>query len=351
MIEYDNWQQEDVSDILGMLATNDPARASLYTSDYFRWQFVDHPAGPPIAMVARSEGRAVGFLAWQFVDARIDSHREPICLVMAAIVRPEFRGKSIFTTLLQREIEAGIARHLNVVYAFPSPMSYRTFTRRFGFAHVRDIPYWVTITDPQVLRRRSRRGWVAPLWRLLTGGRHRARRWLSRGRDRGLSVQEEVFGEDFEGAYLCASKAYTLSIWRDLPYLRWRYEKHPAHRYRILTVRRGGELLGYAIRRGALLVDLVCCEDREAATCLLAATVEDAAREDEPVLNCYLAGDTAARRSMLLAGFRPWNYAARPFGLLPAQHLIVKGLSGSVSSEVLSARNWWFTAGDINPDL
>jgi hypothetical protein len=78
--------------------------------------------------------------------------------------------------------------------------------------------------------------------------------------DLQLSLHDRDCGDEFSDLARSIGSRYGVCIQRSAEYLNWRYVNSPLYRYELITVRRAGALLGYAVflqeGEDAMLVDL-----------------------------------------------------------------------------------------------
>ncbi|NPV45587.1 MAG: GNAT family N-acetyltransferase [Armatimonadetes bacterium] len=351
-IELRHHVETDIPAILSLLADNDPPRAGMFCLDYFRWQFENTPSGKAITTVADDRGEVVGFGALLPFGAIANLEKVMVYEGAEYVVKASHRGRGLFGRMVQMQLNQARMQRGFLSYAFPSHMSYHSYTSRLGYRHVTDIPYWLCVTDPRLLGS----GWKAALaWSVKLVGRHpfRVRRRPAIAGAVGLQVgQETALDEEFHHCYVHAMEHTALSLLRDVAFMVWRYQTHPYHHYDLWTVRsRDGWLLGYAWVRGATISDLVCTPDERICETLLTAIIAHAANNGIPVLNLYCMANEDICAGLRRAGFLSWNRAPRPFGLYPRQRLLTTLLNCGPGERALLGEGWYFTTGDIDCKL
>jgi hypothetical protein len=153
------------------------------------------------------------------------------------------------------------------------------------------------------------------------------------------------FGPEADVLYACCATHWHASAIRDAAFLNWRFAEHPARRFRLLGVRGGDVLRGYAVYHSdpgllsgqALVMDwLVLPGDEEASERLLAGC-----------LSCARADGAAG----LLASFpewSPWSLYFQERGFLhhPSEYLEVVRSSVPRFDMLWLRDNWWTTLAD-----
>lgn len=154
------------------------------------------------------------------------------------------------------------------------------------------------------------------------------------------------FGPEADVLYACCATHWHASTLRDAAFLNWRFVHNPFQRYRLLGVRSGAVLRGYAVVRAApelaqglgLLVDwLVLPGDEEASESLLAA-----------VLACARA-QGVGRLETVLPEWSPWAqyFQERGFRHSPGERLQLMRSSVPRFDMLWLRDNWWNTLADV----
>jgi hypothetical protein len=124
--------------------------------------------------------------------------------------------------------------------------------------------------------------------------------------------------------------------------LNWRYRDDPLQDYQVLTARREGELLGFAVvaysDHDALVVDLFGVLSPEESADLLDATARLANDTLAGALNVLISGDHPLTGPLQHAGFRP-----RESGPVVVGH----GREGHIRTLLARGATWRFTYSDV----
>jgi hypothetical protein len=167
---------------------------------------------------------------------------------------------------------------------------------------------------------------------------------------RNVRVEEvEAFGGWADELWEEASAAFSVIVRRDEPYLRWKYERHPFLRYRILVAREGGRVRGYLtcrLREGSHEPLMIVQE-------LFAPPGEGGARR---ALLAHAVALAAERRctAVKILSSDPWTQAdlarmaflrsgASPGMQYPEQE-------GFDRPELRDLESWYLTGGDSDVD-
>ena len=158
----------------------------------------------------------------------------------------------------------------------------------------------------------------------------------------GLEVEELArFDERVDAFFERFAQGRPAIAVRDVERLNWRYADHPERDYRCALVKRGEEILGYAVLRegswggheGGLLVDWLVLPEREAWFELL-VWARDASARDRLVVN---VGDKSPEFGLFQAfGFRVAG---------TDEYLVFRGFQKPYVMSWLSA-HWTYTLGD-----
>jgi hypothetical protein len=165
-----------------------------------------------------------------------------------------------------------------------------------------------------------------------------------RPRASGLEVSDYtgLFGEEFSQLDAAVKKASVIRGQRSAAHLNWRYREDPLQQYQVLTARRNGELIAFAVvsttREIVTVVDLFGTELHEAAVLLLAAIVERFQRSHQTV-EAFLSEGSELVRHFLKMRFRLRSEVAQVVAYAKPQSEVSEFLNRSPS--------WAFTQAEI----
>ena len=160
------------------------------------------------------------------------------------------------------------------------------------------------------------------------------RRSVLKSRMSGLEVSAHTgaFGEEFSQLDASVKKTDVIRGRRTAALLNWRYREDPLHQYQVLTARRRGELVAFAIvcatSEVVTIVDLFGAELQEAAIILLAAIVEYFKGAWQSV-EAYLAPENELIGTLLKTGFRLRSRSAQVVAYARPQSEMAGFLQGS----------------------
>ena len=141
---------------------------------------------------------------------------------------------------------------------------------------------------------------------------------------KGLEVfdHKAAFGEEFSQLDAAVKRANVIRGRRTAAHLNWRYREDPLQQYEVLTARRKGELIAFAILRSTTevvtIVDLFGKELHEAAFSLVAAIVERFEKSHQTV-DAYLSEGNELVAHFLKMSFRLRSEAAQVVAYAKAQ--------------------------------
>jgi hypothetical protein len=281
-------QQSEHQEFLTILQTNLP---SLPHERRFKWLYRDNPDGPAWSWFAFEEApdNIIGVtsvfprsmwiagevqLCGQVGDFAVSaSHRSlgPALLLQRATFEPVNRGELAFC------------------YDCPPHQAGMSTFRRLGLGPSCTVHrYALPLRVDAQFRKRLGAASVVPaaagnmllhLHRLST--RKRGAKKLE------VSEHQDAFGEEFSRLDEAAKGANKIRGRRTAAHLNWRYRQDPLQQYQVLTARRKGELLAFAVLRISpevvTIVDLCGTDLHEACFSLLAAIVDRFASSHQTV--------------------------------------------------------------------
>ncbi|MEW6523122.1 MAG: GNAT family N-acetyltransferase [Bacillota bacterium] len=186
--------------------------------EWWKWYYLQNPAGAAVARVAVADDQIVGFRA--MVPYYVGSGMERVlaCQATDAATHPGYRKRGIFRILTSEAIEEAKARGWSFVFSFPNTRSY-PLNARYG---------WRPVGRPRTH------------FRWLSGAGSIARSGLD---------QFSSLGTGFEAHCQRPGPAGMARVCKDASYLDWRYLKHPDRTYRVLGAGLGGDVEAYAVVR------------------------------------------------------------------------------------------------------
>jgi hypothetical protein len=310
----------------------------------FDWLYTQNPYGPARAWVVTDEttGAVVGTAAAFPRQIQVGGEELRGWVLGDFCIRSDFRSLGP-ALLLQRACLAPVqAGEVPFCYDYPSSRMMAIY-RRLG---VSPIGMEVRFAKPLRVNRK-----VAEV--LGEGGLTRAlnasgnaflafqdsRRQAAKGHT--VAMHEGCFGEEFTALYESVARHYTVCVQRTATYLNWRYLNNPLRRYEVVTVRRAGDLLAYAIftqsDQDAMLVDLFGAEDATVMEGLLVTVIAMLRQRQVISLTAPLLNTHPLIPLLKRFGFFPREHA--PVVVYMPPHRRFEGV-------VDQGKNWFLTRGD-----
>jgi GNAT superfamily N-acetyltransferase len=327
---------------------------------YHEWQSSRSPAGPAITTLAREKG--TGRLIGQAVTipVRVALRGEPhvanLCLNVATT--PEWRGRGVFSALLDDASAVSGKEGLAFTFAFPNQASFPSFIKRASYTDVGSVPLLLRPINPQRLAHRKTGSRVLAkiaslaglIWRPLP----------ARPPDEAPDVEitpVESFDDSFTAFWERIKGRFPVMVVRDAAYLNWRFVEVPLRRYVSFAARSDGEVRGFTVLRVApvsrfdagLIVDLAV-EPGELGLAAGRRLIDQAYSYfkecDLDILGSLALPHTDEFRLLRAKGFWvcPKPLEPQPFRLVVRCY----GDDASPSRLALDARNWFITLGDYD---
>jgi GNAT superfamily N-acetyltransferase len=324
---------------------------------YWRWEYVDCPAGPAAIWLAVDDSRVVGHYAVRPVRMQCDGEPLAGSVSLDAMTHPDYRREGIFAAL-GRETYKDVERAgLDLTYIWPRKISMLGTIAKFD---------WVYMFAPPVLvKPLNLASVVGRFVRNRTQGRdsvEQGRVQISRpGRVAGSSLRENGQSrwiDRFDGAidlfWERALARHRLATVRDSIYLNWRYFDNPGRQYEAIVGESDEGILAYVVircmehsgLRGGMIVDLGSLPGQAGVLASLLAQLGQVLRERRmDLMACLLSGDEeyadvlrrqGFRRLPFRLGFKEWYFGCR---------LNSPTLDGEF---FLNPANWFLTFGDTD---
>lgn len=277
MFDYRSYRPGDESSIIELF---DMVFHRPMSVDFWRWRFLDHPAGGPLIQMGFDGPTLAGHYAVCHAPLSIAGTVAQAALSMTTMTHPDYRGRRLFDTLGDELYERMRRIGLTAVYGFPNTNVHSLFITRLGWQDIHEVP---TLTLE-----------------------------VSSATPRPVDPRvEEVPAIDARFTRLWAELAPTLPIagLRDETLLAWRVDRNPVNTYTRLVLTEGADIAGYAITKayGETDLDLVelRCSDEAAAKALVGAVTAKAAAEGRKRVATWSMARDVGRRSLEAAGYKP----------------------------------------------
>ena len=295
------------TDLPGLSRLSGLCFASELTPEQLRWKYAPPWADRVYSQLGFFNGEIMAHIGVVPLRGVSGGAPRPFFQIADIMLHPTARGKAPWTAGAQLVLDNVLAQHPDAVfYGFADRQTF-TWYKWIGFAALVDDVREFTV----------RRDASTPA-----------------GTDTITVEAAEWDDDEIDVAWSRAAGELESSLTRDRAYLRWRYEMHPALRYRLFTARREGALLGWMVQLRthkeaaegrAWVVDMLLPRPL-AATCLgvLAGTLE------VPAVSCWL----------------PSSFQQQ-LGEAKRNGLVLMSLKSSLRVELLKKQHF-FTAGDAD---
>jgi hypothetical protein len=325
-----------LKEVLGrnLTAHSDPPR--------FKWLYCDGPYGAAHAWFAIDDvngevaGTGAAFPRRMYFDGE-----EKVGFVFGDFCMDE-KCRSLGPSLqLQRACMNAIAEGpFEFFYDFPS-QSMAAIYRRLGIQPMEQLVRWAKPLRAEeklesvIGSRRVARG-LAPIANFVLARRG------SQGNENAcdLHLHEGLCGPEFTELDEQLRNRTGVNTARTAGYLNWRYLSNPGSRHQLLTARKGGRLLGYAVyttsERDSTIVDLNSQDNPAVITRLLRGAVEQ------------LRAVGAATVNLHAGNGHPWSllFARAGFRRRESAPVVVQTRKGTAISSANFQRDWFLMHGD-----
>lgn len=341
--------EEDIEGISDLITGMDHGRSDQRlrdkSPDYYRWMYLENPAGRAIVYSVRHLGRVVASFAVAPKIFQVDGRRVPIGKTMDMFTDPQYQGRGLIKRCTAAVFAEARAAGLAGWYVTPSVNSYPIFTGRWGYAEDLDVVYRVKVLSLAPVMGAMAGSQVAWIGRAVDRARsHLPRRGMRRPQGWGLETLTHL-SEEVDQLWSEVAPGYRVAQIRDASYLTWRYVSNPDD-YTILGLRHEGRLAGLVVltstvRRGVAVgevVDHVCAaDDGEAFRLLIGAALEHSRAQGHAMVQAWSIRGTRQDARMRRAGLR-WRRPAVKFLVSP----------GFPEPAVHDPEAWLLTQGDGN---
>jgi hypothetical protein len=292
------WQPGDEAAILSLFET---VFGKPMTEAFWRWRYLDHPAGGPMIALVWDGDRLAAHYAASHAPLMIEGRPTAAALSMTTMTHPDYRGQGLFERSASVLYEQIGAAGVDVIWGFPNRNSNVPFRRKLNWDSIADIP--VLTCDLRTLPPQK------------------------------PSELVEVSKIDPRFDFVCDNT----DGWRGdhrAAYLSWRIDRNPINTYIILTLPSSDGLDGYAILKpyGDTDLDLVALAalDERAFPQLIAGVLAAGSARGAQKVNCWSLPQDPTRIPLERAGFQATT---------PVTYFGARSLGGS-QLRLDDARRW-----------
>jgi len=280
---------------------------------FWRWRFLDNPAGQGLVELAWDGQRLVGHYAVTCVPMKIGERVHPTGLSGTTMTDPDYRGQGLFTRLAMRVYDRMAEENWAVVWGFPNMNSHVGFVRDLGWLDVAEVP----VLRAKVSRVSSPKG--AP-----------------------FANQDVSQLNNVENLLVDWMSDQTNAVERSPEYLKWRYLDNPAEEYRMVLVpslkRPQGLVVYKKYMQEFQIMELIEKPGSGCAPWLVMVVVDRARQQGCESVGMWLGLYQRCHLPIERMGFvsdAPVTY----FGVKPT-------LNVGVERENLAYNKWWVSMGD-----
>ena len=338
-----------------------------WSSEFWRWLYLDNPAGKAAVVVAEDQGRIVGHLA--YFPLRMQWQGQPFIgsKSVQAMVDPEYQGRGLFTRITNEHLLRAQAGGIPLTYACPNERSYGPLVHKVGYHNIsqglnddgsmrqpRGIPLLVRPLVPSaivstVIHRPELQRLALPAVKTVSRFM-----WPDHVSSTRSSTVEEVstIDERFDMLWQAAAKDYSLCTIRDRQFLHWRYTQNPEHDHFILAASERDSLRGYVVGgtdklmglKAGFIVDILA-RSHDYATC--EALIGEALRRFRQ-MGVEVVAAAMLRHHFYYSALRRQGFFPIPQRWAPKKFFMVvydneQGIPGEVLHD---HRQWFVTFGD-----
>jgi hypothetical protein len=192
---------------------------SVLPLEYWRWRYLNNPAGGPWIELAFDGPNLAAQYAVCGAALCVNGQRRLAAMSMTTMTHPKYRGLGLFPILAER-LYGRLEENGSIgVFGFPNRNSHRGFVRDLHWEDLYEIPS-LNLAIGRVRNDVT----VAPCIQ---------------------TIDEPSAG--FDGLWQKIKNQFPIWTWRDATYLRWRYNECPNNKYYFIVHAADAELSGYAI--------------------------------------------------------------------------------------------------------
>lgn len=251
-----------------------PRYGKWHDLDYWRWKYMNNPAGPPVIWLAEdSNKKIIGHYSVIPMVMKVGNAYVRGSFSSDAATHPEYQGKGVFSSIVNRCYFDVAQNDIPITYRFANPNLGPTYKRYERLGHICFIVQMIKLLNSELPSSKSRRS------KLPSSADARRPNEIDESTSNRLEVERiDRFDQGIDRFWDEISNDFPIIVRRDHRYLNWRYVENPAKEYIIYTASRGRRIHGYCVldelcrdnlKLGAI-VDILGLQDRwNSVECLI----------------------------------------------------------------------------------
>ena len=287
---------------------------------YFKWKYLDNPAGHAVAYEALDGNTIAGFYGAMPELWMVRGNPVTLFQSMDTMTDPDYRGRGLFTDLAKLTMKAISDEHSGWMIGFPGHTSIGGFVTKLGWKDIAHVTIRFSLRQVLALKAAFRKGIQFELEPVHRAGPDFDYYW-SRREARPLEIQKQYSAQ----------------------FLNWRVFDQPGNRSQVHYVRVNGEISGVIVHQSdsnALRVQMWDFLNPELyAGCTAAVLSSLARRSNTTWVEMYEPNLPWARRACVSAGMvvNPlgrWRFSHHP------PYIVWAGGSSRVDSDIFKCANY-----------
>ena len=292
--------------------------------EWWKWKYVDNPAGAPRIWLADHNGKIVGQYPLMPITMKIEGETITGSQMVDLMVHPKYRRQGMFLSLAQKAFDECGKNGLHISYGFPNVSAYGGHLKSGWF----DVCPIQTMIKPlnvkSILEKQIANNFLLKLSTvvstLIINLFYKAKQ---PPKVDGLKIKKiSFFDNNINRLWEKISKDYDVIAMRDKNYLNWRYVDSPNSNYTIYVAEKNGEMCGYMVlgcgeQWGLLfgyMVDFVVPLNKsKVAHCLVSKAIEKFNDDKVDLIFYQMIGNNMYRKIFRRNGFIFSRYISRRF--------------------------------------
>ena len=275
-IQYHAAEEKDLADISALIDSmqSDPVERLNIRSrspEYFRWMYLQNPAGRAWVYCARHRGKLISTFAMAPKFVKLGDTVVRCGKTMDMFTDPNYQGLGLMSKLALQVFDAAKRDGLEMWYVTPSANSYPIFVKKWGYIENFEVVFLNKILNPDaIIQAMVKPRWAAPAVAGLAAGLNRLLHVFKRDASPYEVSVMDRFGEETDTLWEQSRNRYRVMLVRDSSYMNWRYVSNPDSYIKLLFKRNGSVcgllILKQTIRGGMKvgeIVDFLYADDRK----------------------------------------------------------------------------------------
>lgn len=213
------------------------------TGEHIHWQYYNYPHGAGWLYLAEYRNEIIGECSTMRSHLNLFGSEIAAGELCDGYIHRDHRGKGLFAGLVNHNRDRAASEGLTAIIGFPNQNSYPIFIQKLGWRNIANLDEY----NYRMGYRKITGAVLDRIFKFFSKLLRKSRLWFRKRlysslHSRKISfITTDELPETLDAMLREAMKHEVISVWKDLPYLRWRYGEHPHNDYEFHIMQLDGD--------------------------------------------------------------------------------------------------------------